>query len=74
MSIPYAEGMNKTTKMLKRWLKLDEALSRGWMSLKDFAKRNGVSEKTVRRDIDAFRRLGQGIYWWAPDGKAAWFY
>ncbi len=52
-------------KVLKRWVAMDRALARGDLSMKDglviaeFARRWRVSERTIRRDREAFGKLGQ---------------
>lgn len=40
---------------------MDRALSRNGLKLRPFAEQWGVNVKTVRRDIEAFRALGQRI-------------
>jgi hypothetical protein len=60
-------------KVLERWLALDAALAGGGLHVPTFAREWGVSTRTVRRDLAAFRALGQeprgrkargGKYWW----------
>jgi hypothetical protein len=54
---------NHTTDILRRWRAMDAALyDRGGLRLAYFTRRWGVSEKTVRRDLEAFRELGQRLY------------
>ena len=50
-------------KLLKRWLKLDAALAKGRIRIDTFAKDNGVDERTVQRDLAAFRALGHPTVW-----------
>jgi hypothetical protein len=52
--------MNATTKILKRWRTLD-ALLRSGLNPSGVAKQMQVSERTIRRDIAAFRSLGQKV-------------
>jgi NADH/NAD ratio-sensing transcriptional regulator Rex len=50
------------TKILKRWRALDrELMSITGMNLKSFARKQGVTTRTVRRDIEVFREVGQLI-------------
>jgi hypothetical protein len=52
---------NPSTEILRRWQALDYLLSMRSLEISTFAKRCGVSIKTVRRDLRAFRELGQKI-------------
>jgi predicted DNA-binding transcriptional regulator YafY len=50
--------------VLRRWMALDAALNTGYaMSPSEFAKKHGVSVRTVRRDLATFRDLGQRMSW-----------
>jgi NADH/NAD ratio-sensing transcriptional regulator Rex len=50
---------NSSTAVLRRWQALDRHLRDGNLLVRYFAEQWGVSEKTIRRDLDAFRQLGQ---------------
>jgi predicted DNA-binding transcriptional regulator YafY len=52
---------NTSAKILSRWREMDLLLWRRELHIPKFAKKRGVSEKTVRRDIRAFTDLGQKI-------------
>jgi hypothetical protein len=48
--------------MLRRWFELDRLLaSPTGLDVGEFASKWGVDEKTVRRDLKAFKELGQVI-------------
>lgn len=48
-----------TLKLLQRWMSLDQDLShRCGVVLSEFAEIWMVDVKTIRRDLDAFKRLG----------------
>jgi DNA-binding transcriptional ArsR family regulator len=54
---------NDLAEILRRWVKLDRLLSdrRLLLSISDLARRLGVSRKTVRNDLDAFKAAGQVV-------------
>lgn len=52
---------NSFTDVLRRWRALDERLSTGGLTVSSFAREWKVSVKTIRRDLDAFREIGQQI-------------
>jgi hypothetical protein len=52
---------NSSTEVLRRWRDLDASLRYGGILIPSFARRWHVSTKTIRRDLDAFRALGQRI-------------
>lgn len=52
---------NSSVTILKRWLEMDALLGNYGLSVSSFARRWNVSEKTIRRDIAAFRAIGQRI-------------
>jgi hypothetical protein len=53
---------NKSTEILERWQRLDYQLSRRRLEIPAFAKQRKVSSKTVYRDLEAFKELGQDIF------------
>lgn len=53
--------LNSSLDMLRRWQALDRALSRELLIVRVFAKKWKTSERTIRRDLDTFKRLGQRI-------------
>lgn len=58
---------NTTADILRRWREMDLLLWRWELHIPKFAKKWGVSEKTVYRDIAAFKALGQHPQpqpWW----------
>src|SRR4051794_21355648 len=53
---------NSSIDILKRWQAMDAALAgHEWFTVRRFAKKWGVSDRTVFRDLDAFRAMGQAI-------------
>lgn len=52
---------NPTTTILRRWREMDSLLAdpRGGLDVPAFTAEWGVSERTVARDLEAFRELGQ---------------
>lgn len=52
---------NSSIQVLRRWQELDAALTRGWLNLRRSAERLGTNERTLKRDIAAFRAMGQTI-------------
>src|SRR5260370_41984020 len=54
---------NPTTRILKRWQELDWELGRDFkgVNVREFARKWKVSPKTIHRDLEAFRGLGQVI-------------
>lgn len=73
MSILYAGvTMSTTTKILKRWIALDRELSSAFgVNLPTFAKKRRTTEKTVRRDLAAFREMRQKMYCHRIEGQGA---
>lgn len=72
---------NSSIDVLKRWMALDGLLTgRGEHTARlkagPFAKKWGVSEKTVRRDLLAFKEMGQEIRQCQFEGDRAprWYY
>jgi hypothetical protein len=58
---PYTGGMpkNPTTEILRRWRDMDLQLRSSYgLVIPRFARQWKVSEKTVRRDLAAFKELG----------------
>jgi predicted DNA-binding transcriptional regulator YafY len=54
--------MNAAIDILKRWMAIDKALgSLDGLHIASFAKQWEVSERTVRRDLEAFQKLGEEI-------------
>jgi len=47
--------------LLTRWIALDAELGSYGLDKDEFARRFAVSEKTIQRDLAAFRELGQRI-------------
>src|SRR4051812_23985127 len=68
------KGRNAT--ILARWVALDWYLSwRGGGGGKDFARRWKVTRRTVRRDLETFREMGQEIDpSWGPDKDRTYRY
>ena len=71
--------MSATTAILRRWVAMDAALSKLGLELRPFAKQWDVSEKTIRRDLEAFRELGQDMTCDCESpsrrhGQYMWFY
>ncbi len=68
---------NPAVEILRRWHAMDRALmspSSG-LNLARFADQWGVSVKTVRRDLEAFRELGQQMTCERDEGgRYCWFY
>jgi hypothetical protein len=52
---------NPTTEVLKRWMEMERALRGDGLYIPWFAKKWGVTQKTVRRDLEAFKALGQKV-------------
>jgi len=67
---------NKNVDTVQRWMKLDVLLDQEWnLTIKRCAERLNVSEKTIRRDIEAFRELGQDIGWeYSPERDGRYYY
>jgi hypothetical protein len=53
--------MNSTLNVLKRWVAMDAALNERGLNVPRFARKWKVSTRTVRRDLKAFKQLGQGM-------------
>lgn len=54
-------GRRSAVEILRRWMALDRALSEPYsdgVNLSEFAQLYGVDEKTIQRDITAFKKLG----------------
>jgi hypothetical protein len=71
--------MSATTTILRRWMAMDRGLSTLGLELGVFAKQFDVSEKTVRRDLEAFRELGKEMMCDCDRpgrryGQYTWFY
>jgi hypothetical protein len=66
---------NSSVEVLRRWRSLDRALCGGpygfeyGVEVSRFARQCRVSVKTVRRDLDAFRALGQEVRHLAMPGN-----
>jgi hypothetical protein len=67
---------NSSSDILKRWKAMDAALgSLKGLSVAGFARQWKVSTKTVRRDLEAFREIGQRVIWERDDvGRCCWSY
>lgn len=66
---------NSTADILRRWRAMDLLLWKGQLVVPTFAKKYGVSLKTVRRDLDGFEELGQKIREQVdPEGGRAWIW
>jgi hypothetical protein len=52
---------NPSLDVVRRWRALDASLAYGSVFKKRFASAWGCSEKTIQRDIDGLRKLGQQI-------------
>jgi hypothetical protein len=64
---------NTALDILKRWQALDAALAGEGLHVAAFARGAGVSPKTVYRDLEVFRELGQDIYHQVRSGAGAAF-
>jgi hypothetical protein len=69
---------NSSVTILKRWRAMDMTLNyrgAGGLNLAAFAKHHKVTVKTVRRDLEAFKALGQDMVQTDPiDGVRYWQY
>ena len=67
---------NSTTDVLRRWRALDERLAGFGLLTPTFAREWKVSERTIRRDLDAFRELDQVIVseWDGEISEHRWLY
>jgi hypothetical protein len=69
----------KQKRELERWRALDRRLglrddSGQWLLVPQFAKEHGVDRKTVYRDLDLFRSLGQGLQCRKSGRRRLWRY
>jgi hypothetical protein len=66
---------NSSLEILKRWRAMDEALGDfPGLHIESFARDWGVSTRTVRRDLDAFKDLGQGVMHELDGRRTVWHY
>jgi hypothetical protein len=67
---------NPATEILKRWRAMDKALGDlEGLHIPSFARQWRVSTKTVRRDLAAFRALGQRVACERDEvGRTVWNY
>lgn len=76
--------MSKMAEILERWRAIDAELGSFYgLYIEDFAKRWRVSTKTIRRDLDAFRKIGQDVVWerneenqyvWCYEAEQEWLF
>ena len=52
---------NSSLTILKRWQAMDAALAKKELNIRGFAKDWKVSQKTVRRDLEAFKKVGKKV-------------
>jgi len=50
--------MKSRAEVYKRWCRIDNELAHGGLHVRTFAAREGVSRKTIWRDLAAFRARG----------------
>jgi hypothetical protein len=78
MSKPPKRTKNKAPAILRRWISLDHALHNRSLNIRFFAKRTHVTEKTIRRDIKAFKWLGKkygrDVYFYREGAEYVWGY
>lgn len=55
---------NNSADRLRLWIDLDQQLSHGGLLVGVTARQFKVSKRTIHRDLDVFRELGQKIVLW----------
>lgn len=65
---------NSSTLILKRWREMDRLLCHYQLDVLTFANEWSVSTKTVRRDLAAFRELGQKLRKSHDDETNEWYW